>query len=84
MPVRFTVGADGALYAILLGVPASRSVAIADLALPTSADVRLLGFDDTLSWSKDGDGIRVELPDVPAASPAPVLRIDPAPSTKAS
>ncbi|MEY2475616.1 MAG: alpha-L-fucosidase [Actinomycetota bacterium] len=77
--VRFTVGADDALYATLLGVPASRSVVIADVTLSPSADVRLLGFDDTLRWTAEGDGIRIELPDVPAGSPAAVLRMEPAP-----
>ena len=77
--VRFTVGADAALYATLLGVPASRSFVIADVALSPSADVRLLGFDDALRWTAEGDGIRIELPDVPAGSPAPVLRMEPAP-----
>jgi alpha-L-fucosidase len=79
VPVRFTVGADDALYATLLGVPSTRTVGIADVAVPRSADVRMLGFDDTLPWTVEGDGIRVELPDVPAASPAAVLRIAPAP-----
>jgi alpha-L-fucosidase len=77
--VRFTVGADDALYACLLGVPGTRSVVLPAVAPPSSADVRLLGFDDTLPWSVEGGGIRVELPDVPVASPAPVLRIEPAP-----
>ena len=79
VPVRFTVGSDGALYATLLGTPGERSVVIPDLAPAPSADVRLLGFDDTLPWTKAGDGIRVDLPDVPSSSPAPVVRVDPAP-----
>jgi alpha-L-fucosidase len=80
VPVRFTLGADDALYATLLGTPSSRQVTIADVAPPQSADVRMLGFDDALPWTVEGNGIRVDLPDIPAASPAPVLRIDPAPS----
>ncbi|MDQ1372751.1 MAG: alpha-L-fucosidase [Actinomycetota bacterium] len=79
VPVRFTAGADGALYAVLLGAASSRHLVIDELAPPTGATVRLLGFDDALSWSAEGKGVRIELPDIPAASPAPVLRIDPAP-----
>jgi alpha-L-fucosidase len=79
VPVRFTAGADGALYAVLLGAASSRHLVIDELAPPIGATVRLLGFDDALSWSAEGKGVRIELPDIPAASPAPVLRIDPAP-----
>jgi alpha-L-fucosidase len=79
VPVRFTVGADGALYAILLGTPSTRSVELRDVTVVDSAAVRLLGFEDDVPWSKAGDGIRVELPEIPVASPAPVLRIEPAP-----
>ena len=39
----------------------------------------VLGFDDTLAWSAAGSGVTVVLPDIPGASPAPVLRIAPAP-----
>ena len=79
LPVRFTVGQDVALYAVVLGTPSGRAVTIADLALAKGAEVRLLGFDEILPWSRAGDGVRVELPDQPAASPAPVLRMTPCP-----
>lgn len=79
VPVRFTHGRDDALYAVLLGAPATRDIVIEDLSLPHTATVRMLGFDGDLRWTADGGGVRVDLPDIPAASPAPVLRVDPAP-----
>jgi len=76
VPVRFTVAGD-ALYAILLGRP---STAVVELpAVPTSdlTVVGLLGYEAPLTWSRAGDGLRVELPAVPAGTPAPVLRVMP-------
>lgn len=75
VPVRFTTGEDGATYAVLLGAPSGRSLTIADLDPADGSDIRMLGFDDSLSWRRAGDGVRIELPDQPAASPAPVFRI---------
>jgi alpha-L-fucosidase len=79
VPVRFTVGADDALYAVLLGTPSSRNVTLTDLELAGGTDVRMLGFDGALSWSDVGGGVSVQLPDIPAASPAAALRFEPAP-----
>jgi alpha-L-fucosidase len=79
VPVRFTVGADDALYAVLLGTPSSRNVTLTDLELAGGTDVRMLGFDGALSWSDVGSGVSVQLPDIPAASPAAALRFEPAP-----
>ena len=75
VPVRFTRGADGALYAVLLGAPSSRVVEIADVPVPS--EVRLLGFEDTLTSTATAEGaVAVTLPDIPSASPAPVLRLE--------
>jgi alpha-L-fucosidase len=74
VPVRFTV-ADGALHAILLGHPSTNVVELADVPVADEARVDLLGFDHPLAWERTGAGVRVTLPTIPAASPAPVLRI---------
>jgi alpha-L-fucosidase len=74
VPVRFTVGADGALYAALLGTPTSAAVELPDVPVPSEA--RLLGYDAPLPAAAAGTGVRIQLPDIPAASPAPVLRLE--------
>ena len=77
VPVRFTVGENGALYAVLLGSLSGRAITIPDLRLTEYSEVRLLGFDDALSWAVSGDGVRIELPDQPSGAVAPVLRMEP-------
>ena len=65
--VRFTTKGD-TLYAITLGVPAGDHVTIHTLgtgAVPTRgeiADVRLLGHDGPLHWTRDADGLHVDVP----------------------
>jgi hypothetical protein len=49
---------------------------VADLVPADGSDVRMLGFDDALPWKRSSDGIEITLPDQPAASPAPVFRIE--------
>jgi alpha-L-fucosidase len=76
IPVRFTQAGD-ALYAILLGQPPSRSIEIPGIPVGDADTVELLGYVAPLPWERVGDGVRVTLPDIPAGSPAPVLRISP-------
>jgi alpha-L-fucosidase len=81
--VRFTVGADGALHAIVLGTPTSAVVELLDVggAVAPGTVVELLGHTAPLRWEATGTGVRVELPDRQAAAPALALRLDPAPRT---
>jgi alpha-L-fucosidase len=78
VPVRFTVAGD-ALHVILLGTPQSDVVELAGVPAAEGARVDLLGFEAPLIWERAGDGVRVTLPTIPAASPAPVLRVSPRP-----
>jgi alpha-L-fucosidase len=73
VPVRFTVG-GGDLHAILLGHPTTRTVELADVPVADGARVELLGFAEPLPWERADHGVRVTMPTIPAASPAPVLR----------
>ena len=66
--VRFTVK-GGALYAIVLEVPADRNVLIKSVAAhsPHVAErkvtgVSLLGYDGKLQWTQDESGLHVQLP----------------------
>ncbi|HSV12826.1 MAG TPA: alpha-L-fucosidase, partial [Tepidisphaeraceae bacterium] len=65
--IRFTARGQHALYAIALGHPRGeiviRSLGSHLKLLPQAiTDVRLLGFDGALKWSRDAQGLRVQLP----------------------
>jgi alpha-L-fucosidase len=65
--IRFTCKGD-ALYAIVLGWPESGEAVIQSLST-TSAygagavrQIEMLGSDEPVSWSRNGEGLKVELP----------------------
>ena len=66
--IRFTTKGQ-TLYAIVLGWPADGRLVIQSLAQATKlalgevADVRLLGHDGKLNWSRDEKGLTVQLPE---------------------
>ena len=73
--VRYTAGADGALYAIVLGTPTSDTVEL-DVEAPDEARVTVLGNVDALPWEPTSSGgTRVTLPTRPATAPALTIRI---------
>lgn len=73
--VRFTQGADGALYAIVLGTPRDATVEIRDLAVAPDASVTCLGNPTPLRHGPTADGgTRVTLTARPAEAPALTLR----------
>jgi alpha-L-fucosidase len=74
-PVRFTARGDDTVYAIVLGPLTGATVTLSGFE-STPARVRLLGSSGDLSWTRDGEGLRVVLP--PSISPAPahVIAID--------
>jgi alpha-L-fucosidase len=76
--MRFTTKGD-ALYAILLAWPADRCAVIRSLGESTAAgsirSVRLLGHDDELNWSRDSQGLQVELPPSPPTRHAHAIRV---------
>jgi len=78
LDVRFTVG-DGALHAIVMGQPSSASLVLPVVAPAEGSTVELLGHDAPLRWERDGDGVRVHLPEQPAPAPALTLRFIPTP-----
>jgi alpha-L-fucosidase len=75
--VRFTLGADGALHAIVLGTPEGATVELRELglALGATTSIELLGHDEELEWAPAGDAVRISLPGRPAPAPALTLRI---------
>ena len=74
IPVRFTQKGD-ALYAILLGKPATASVTINDLSLKDNAQVHLVGHPAPLDWEQHGTGVAFSLPEEIAETCAVSLRI---------
>ena len=74
--VRFTLGADDALYAIVVGTPETATVELLDVRLPVGGTVELLGHDGRLPARESDGGIVVDLPGRPAVAPALTLRID--------
>jgi alpha-L-fucosidase len=77
LPVRYT-SSDAALFAIVLGEPANAQLAIEELAVPSSAEVRLLGHDAPLVWEQSGANLVVTLPEQRAPH-ALALKITPKP-----
>ena len=63
-----------ALYAIVLGTPASAEIEL-DHAPDVGAQVHLLGHDQPLDWQPTDAGCRVTLPGQPADAPALTLKI---------
>jgi alpha-L-fucosidase len=70
--VRYTTKGD-ALYAIFLDWPGDEAIVP---AVAGDATVTLLGHDRTLQSSKDGDRLRVKMPEKKAGELAYVLKID--------
>jgi alpha-L-fucosidase len=80
--IRFTTR-GGALYAILLDWPADKVAVIKSLgssavqaAGRNISSVRLLGYNGTLAWTQDIEGLHVHLPDSAPGQYTVALRID--------
>ena len=80
--VRFTVRAD-ALYAIALAWPADGKLTIKSLASGSPhyrgeiARIGLLGSEPNLVWSRNADGVTINLPEKPPCDYAYVFKINP-------
>jgi alpha-L-fucosidase len=61
IPVRFTKR-DTATYAILLGEPTKDTVTFKSISVKSGAKVRLVGSKDAITWSQEGNDLRVTLP----------------------
>jgi alpha-L-fucosidase len=74
IPVRFTQK-ETSVYATLLGSPKTGSITLKSLSPQTGSAIYLLGSDEPLSWSQQGEDIRVKLPSTLPGRYAYVLRI---------
>ena len=74
IPVRFTTKKSN-LYAILLGEPKTDSVTLLSLTPKSGTTVSLLGYAKPLSWSQQGDNVKVRLPHTLPGQYAYVLRM---------
>jgi alpha-L-fucosidase len=79
--IRFTKKGD-TVYAILLAWPADRAAVVKSMANQAAAmngagvaDVTLLGCDQALKWTRDADGLHVELPAQAPCDHAYVLKV---------
>lgn len=71
----FFTAKGGNVYAILPGWP-GKELVLHGLAPSAGAEVALLGTEEALKWRRDGDGIRVKMPEFPRqASDAYVVRV---------
>ena len=60
IPVRFT-RKDGSLYAVLLGDVKTASVTLKSVAAMPGSKIYLLGSDLPLSWTKEGENVKINL-----------------------
>jgi alpha-L-fucosidase len=81
LPVRFT-RTDDALYVIVLESPTTTSLVLPGLDPSSVREVDLLGVDDSVEWTIDGDRLVVALPGRLPVSPAHVVRIRPVPTAR--
>ena len=76
LDVRFTCRDDD-VYAIVLGTPATTTIALPEVTPADGATVELLGHVQPLAWrhAPSGSGIEVDLPTRPPTSPALTFRL---------
>jgi alpha-L-fucosidase len=80
--IRFTTKGDS-LYAIALAWPQDRKLTVKSLASGSPnyqgevAKVGLLGGEPNLTWSRNADGVTINLPEKPPGDYAHVLKINP-------
>jgi len=61
IPIRFTQ-ANSFLYVILMGEPTTASVTLKNLALPSGAQISMLGQNQALEWVQHGEDVEIKLP----------------------
>jgi alpha-L-fucosidase len=72
--VRFTQK-DSTVYAMLLGQPKTRTITLKSLSLKAGSQIYLLGQDEPLIWSQQGDNITVRWPSAVSGRYAYVLKL---------
>ena len=75
--VRFTQK-HGYLYAILLGKPKQTEVTLQGVKARPRTAIHLLGYAQPLTWSADGDNLKIKLPPSLPGQYAYALRLQPA------
>ena len=73
LPVRYTAKGD-AVFAIVLGTPATSVLSLPDVSPGDGCRTHLLGHTAPLEWRRHGSGIDVILPSRPPTGPAIALR----------
>lgn len=79
--IRFTQGADGAVYAFLMALPVpGEKIQIKSLAFAKETDrvseVSLLGCDDSIEWKQNGEALEIICPDTFPCETSIVFRIE--------
>src|SRR6266850_2576491 len=74
IPVRFTEKAS-AVYATLLGQPKATGITLKSLSLKVGSQIYLIGQATPLSWSQQGEAIKVSLPATLPGRYANVLKV---------
>lgn len=78
--IRFTTK-ESTLYALTLGWPEDRTIAIRSLAKPAGSDINrieqisLLGYDGKIEWRQTADGLTVTLPEQKVSEYTAALKI---------
>jgi alpha-L-fucosidase len=72
IPVRFTQK-DSNVYATLLGVPTTASITINSISLKAGSKILLVGHSEALTWSQQGQNLKITLPPNFSASYAIVI-----------
>ena len=73
--VRFTLGDDGAVYAIVLGEAVPGELVIPGLPGDLAGNVTLLGHEGVLECRYEGSELRIRLSDNLPAGPAHTFRL---------
>jgi len=73
IPVRFT-SKGPYVYAILLGIPKSGSVTLKSVRPKKGSEIYLLGYNQPLAWTEQGEDIQIDLGSAPAGEYALALR----------
>lgn len=81
--IRFTVGKDGALYALCMTVPESGAT-MNVVSLGTNSglltepikSVTLLGYDGTIQWKQEPDGLVITCPDTSGFATSIVFKVE--------
>lgn len=75
IPLRFTQ-ANSVLYVIVMGQPKTASLTVMNLALPSAAQIYMLGQKTALPWVQQGENVAIRLPSTLPGRYAYVLKVN--------